>query len=1267
MSTVADSPGETIGGFKRLEVVGAGAQGKVWKAECVQDVHGIVPAGSVVALKIKYEHGGDLDAQWRKLESRIAELKAIRHPNVVQYLGCFREAGLDHEKHVVVQELLEGETLKERLDAINRWNPAKNRLGLDVDEAIDTIKQVSAGLGHTATLGIFHRDVKPANIFLCRDGKVKLIDFGVARQSDGTITEEGNIRGSWNYLAPDFADGVFRGDQQSDIFSVGVVLHEIITGRLPYQNVFGDDMAAYFARWSSKAEDSPVRIVSNTRRLLFGIDKIFDKTLTPDRNARYRDFSQLEDALSRIRFVEQKHGGMTFRRLQFIGEGGFGEVFKARWLERNEPVAVKMLKNADGGARFREEAKVMKELDDPCFTRFVDFFEEEDRSFLVMSFLPGMPGSSLRDAINRSKIEARLKNGVLSTGGLPKELVLSAFERYARGLGIMHRHHPSIVHRDIKPSNLYYPAGHPERVAIMDFGIVRTGDSSTVSGITPCTFDYAPPEIAVTRDRGGPGMDMFALGLCMYEALTGKMGYPRVAGGQAGMIQFFERCKKLAAPVFDDPRVTGDPELLRLLQRMTDPDVDRRLADADRVAEEIRGLFYRDAEADTSETKFFDSCTNKTVAIGDDDLLAWFNAWKKANPIDEKRLMELYRSEWQKEHESVESQSVRKIPRQSRWKMPLLMAATAMVAAAAAIFAKPHIDRLIEPASQALVPPSSPVPLPPGQDRDSENMKELEEVRLKLARNEFEGVLSKMLEAEPVDTRRRRIDEAELKFNNATGPRIDVQAGCLYEENSPDAVRFREQIAKLKRMAVGVVENKCGARISVGENTVYSGETRRLEFEDGRPETRMITMNGYEPKAMPADFDGRTLVLTEGDFMLADVRVDLPEDMEDDVVCLFAGKRANGALSLKPRPEKYRCVFKKRGYDDKVQSFAVELGRDMRLVKLGAWVPSFVEVTIPEHDTGIACTIDGKLASGKIKLKPGEHSVKYERRGYQDLKADFRVEIGSGRAAPSPAEIGIWNVAPVRISVPQLESGVKCFVDGNEVVGRYRDMLPGKHVCSYGRAGYVTQSNIAFVVAVAAPTNLPAPAHWIPEKVKVDIPRLNGIEAELDGKNVSGAIYLAPGKTYWLKYSEKKTGRHQSVPFIVQINSPMEVPAPVETNWTDPRPAIATKPAPEPQRSVKPVSAAARKEYETASEYFEYQEYAEAFVHFYNAFKQGYPLGEQDLRNIGKSFKETLDVLNGHIEDWKRRPAHTDSHRNIEELSKQRGDLIKRHREITGK
>lgn len=1268
MSPVASQTSESVGGFRLIRVLGTGAQGKVWEAECIDNVHGIVPAGTVVALKVKFEHGGDLDGHWQKLESRINELKAIDHANVVRYLGCFRERGLDHEKHVVVQELLEGETLKDRLEAINKWNPAKNRMGLDVDAALDVVSQVSVGLGHTASLGIFHRDVKPGNIFLCKNGTVKLIDFGVARQSDGTITEEGNIRGSWNYLAPDFADGVFRGDQESDIFSVGVVLHEVITGRLPYENVCGDDMAAYFSRWAKTADDSPIRIVSNTRRLLLGIDEIFDRTLTPDRNARYRDFAQLAAALGRIRFVEQKHDDKTFRRLQFIGEGGFGEVFKARWLERDILVAVKMLKNSDGGERFRAEAEVMKKLDDPCFTRFVDFFEDDGRSFLVMSFLPGMPGSSLRDAINRSKIEAKLKNDALSTGGLPKELVLSAFERYARGLGLMHKQNPMIVHRDIKPSNLYYPAGHPERVAIMDLGIVKTGDASTVSGITPCTFDYAPPEIATTRDRGGPGMDIFALGLCMYEALTGKMGYQRIAGGQGGMIQFFDRCRKLKAPVFDDPRVAGDPELLRLLQKMTAPDIAKRMTSADEVAMEIRKLFYRDIESKTSDTRFFNPDTDKTMAISDDELMAWFEEWKKANPVDEKRLMELYRNEWMKEHDSIQSQSVRKIQKRSRWTTPLLMLLSIITTASVVILAMPFINDFVNPPKND---PLAPVP-PPVNTNNIERDKRLEKALLELARNEFKIEFDNLLKVEPVDTRRRRLEDAELKLQRSSGVTIDREGGCLFEEGGREVAGFKERIAELKKSAVGIIDNRTGAMLEIDGKNVYAGERMLFEFKDGKLESRKIYMAGHEKKSIPRDFDGKVLILAKEDFVVSDVTVDMPEDMDGTVECLFDGKKVNGALALKPRDKPYKCIFKKSGYDDKVQSFAVELGRNMRLDKLGAWTPSLVEVKIPVMEAGVSCLIDGRRVEEKTLLKPGVHAVKYERRGYQDLKTDFKVEIGTSRNVPESAEIGPWKMNSVRVSVPYLDPGVRCFVDGKDVPGRYCDVLPGSHSCSYLRSGYVPQSNIAFIVAVATPTNLPSPSNWTPEKVKVDIPRINNIQAELGGKAVSGTIYLAPGKTYWLKYLEKGTGRHQSVPFIVQINSPMEAPSPIEANWIDPRPpkpaqAPAPKPAPKPQPADRLVSAAARKEYDTASEYYEYQEYAEAFVHFYNAFKQGYPLSEQDLRNIGQSFNETLDVLNGHIEDWKRRPAHKDSHRNIEELSKQRGDLIKRHREITGK
>ncbi len=568
-----------IGGFRVLQEIqaGSGSQGTVYKAVCDEDRHHLVPVGTVVALKVMAVQDEGRD-QWRKLEKRTRELVRLTHPNVVKYYGCFAETGLFNDVHVIVQEFLSGETLKAHL--------ARHTAGLDVDVALKIVDAALAGLVYTSGNGIVHRDVKPGNIFLCDTGEVKLIDFEIARQDGGTVTASaGNIRGSFDYMAPDFTDAAFHGDVCSDVFSMGVVLHEVLTGKTPYRRLEGDQKQANFAflsRWAHVMADgeNPIRISSRIKRLLAHTEDVLAKALAPRRTERYADFTQFREGMRAIRFRNLRNGDSTYQMLQFIGKGGFGEVFKARLRQTGELVAVKHLLKANYAERFYREAKIMKRLRDPSFVQFVDFFMvnigNNREAFLVMAFLDGMPGSSLRDAI-RAVDEGQ--------GRLDATDVLCAFERYARGLQALHG--TGVFHRDIKPSNLYYPAGHPERAAIMDLGIARDVNGTATHGQVPGTLDYMPPEVVVTENRGDGGMDVYALGLCFYEALTGRTAYPRLPSGSAAYAAFFERAKSRQKPVFDDSAIQSDSDLLALLTDMTNPDWEHRLRDATTLVERI--------------------------------------------------------------------------------------------------------------------------------------------------------------------------------------------------------------------------------------------------------------------------------------------------------------------------------------------------------------------------------------------------------------------------------------------------------------------------------------------------------------------------------------------------------------------------------------------------------------------------------------------------------------------------------------------------------
>ena len=602
---MAGQKDKILGGFRVLEEIqaGSGSQGTVYKAVCEDAKHGLVPVGTVVALKVMavQDEGG---VQWRKLQKRTAELAKLDHPNVVKYHGCFSESGLFNDVHVVVQEFLQGETLKEKL--------AKRKTGLDVDEGLRVVDSALAGLEYTAGCGLVHRDVKPGNIFLCDDGGVKLIDFEIAKQEGGTATASvGNIRGSFDYMAPDFTNAEFHGDVQSDVFSMGVVLHEVLSGKTPYERLEGDDKQANFAflsRWSQTVAEghSPIHISSRIKRLLAHADEVLMQSLAQKREDRYQDFTAFRAGLKTIRFRSLKSGSTSYQLLQFIGKGGFGEVFKARNRQTGQLVAVKHLMKSAYAERFYREAKIMKKLTSPCFVRFVDFFMMESgggqEAFLVMAFLDGMPGSSLRDAIKRR-----------AETPMAWRDVFVAFERYVRGLLAMHQQ--GIFHRDIKPSNLYYPPGHPELSAIMDLGIARDVNGTATTGQVPGTLDYMPPEVVTTDNRGDGGMDIYALGLCLYEALTGKMAFPRLPSGSTAYATFFDRARSKRSPVFDAPEVKDDAEILSLLTDMTNPDIAHRLRNAGVLLKRLQTIIESRFGEGSSEPDYGPETVAPTLAM----------------------------------------------------------------------------------------------------------------------------------------------------------------------------------------------------------------------------------------------------------------------------------------------------------------------------------------------------------------------------------------------------------------------------------------------------------------------------------------------------------------------------------------------------------------------------------------------------------------------------------------------------------------------------
>jgi hypothetical protein len=211
---MADGGKRTIGRFELESELGRGAMGVVWKA-----VDPLI--GRPVAIKtVEAEHFDfDPDARERFLrEARAAG--RLSHPNIVTIF----DAGTSGEDAYIVMELIGGRTLSEMIATGNRF-PAFT--------VADIGAQIAEALDYAHSHGVVHRDIKPANIMLTSGGLVKITDFGVARLEDASRTRVGTVLGSPRYMSPEQVRGQ-QVDGRSDIYSLGVLLYELVTGVCPF-------------------------------------------------------------------------------------------------------------------------------------------------------------------------------------------------------------------------------------------------------------------------------------------------------------------------------------------------------------------------------------------------------------------------------------------------------------------------------------------------------------------------------------------------------------------------------------------------------------------------------------------------------------------------------------------------------------------------------------------------------------------------------------------------------------------------------------------------------------------------------------------------------------------------------------------------------------------------------------------------------------------------------------------------------------------------
>ena len=211
-----------------------------------------------------------------KFRTEAQAAAGLSHPNIVNVY----DVGEDRGVYYIVMELVEGITLKDYIDRKGK---------LSVKEATSIAIQVSLGLEAAHNRNIVHRDVKPQNIIISTDGKVKLSDFGIAKAtSSNTISS--NVMGSVHYSSPEQVRGGYS-DYKSDIYSLGITMYEMVTGRVPFD---GDTTVAIAIKHLQEEIESPSKYTPN---LPFALEQIILKCTQKSPDRRYNNMAELIDDL----------------------------------------------------------------------------------------------------------------------------------------------------------------------------------------------------------------------------------------------------------------------------------------------------------------------------------------------------------------------------------------------------------------------------------------------------------------------------------------------------------------------------------------------------------------------------------------------------------------------------------------------------------------------------------------------------------------------------------------------------------------------------------------------------------------------------------------------------------------------------------------------------------------------------------------------------------------------------------------------------------
>lgn len=535
--------GQRLGAYRIIRQISEGGMAVVFEA--------INEQGRRSAIKILHPQCPDTEEITSRFLNEAEALRRVQHPGVVAFLERDR---FPDGSHYIVMEYLEGSSIRDRLNSV----PGK---GFKEPEALEWTRQLASALHAIHGKNIIHRDVRPENVYIVRDvdgrERAKLRGFGHAqlpgamqrlREGDSTAVEFPPTGTEVSaYTAPEQCDSAGQVEGKSDVYSLGVMLYEMLAGHLPLEGTWMELLSKQVdqAEAPLPLDKLPSTTSPETIALL---EAMLAKSLRARLTARQvaeRGEQLMErhypnfvlrlpppEAPPRSGLPQAGDQIGRYRVIRCIQDGGMGIVFEALHEQIERRVAVKVLKkeyaqNGQVVTRFLNEARAVNLVRHPGLVEIFDYGHFPDgRPYIVMEYLDGI-------RLSRRIEDAGHRLPPRSAAGLTRQIaqIMAAV------------HEKDIIHRDLKPDNimLVSRANEPEEVVkIIDFGVARLpSPTSEVAerGMLLGTPLYMPPEQCFGKSEVDAKADVYSLGATLYQMLAGRTPFVADEMGVAMMMQ----------------------------------------------------------------------------------------------------------------------------------------------------------------------------------------------------------------------------------------------------------------------------------------------------------------------------------------------------------------------------------------------------------------------------------------------------------------------------------------------------------------------------------------------------------------------------------------------------------------------------------------------------------------------------------------------------------------------------------------------------------